>query len=293
MRLAGASAQHTLDLPECVAIAALGLEEVAGEPVEVAEPDQGFREAHRVIRIGRIFRVEGKTDANGLAIERARLGMALLLPLKIAGQIEAFREPRRQLLVLRIGRRQPPADGEAFIRRLDGFVAAVDLLIGLAELVEHRGAARLKPHVAAACLLQIGGKRLAILENALDGRDRHALRVLHFRGEVLDQRVEIGPGGRVAGFGALPLECGKAGQREGEESGEQRAGGDGSLALRRGPAAREHQLQDFIAWRRRGPGLTVLPAFRIGKRAPAQQKRRRPPARDPLPGDGLQASCAP
>ena len=40
--LAGASTQHTLDFPECVAIAALGLEEVAGEPVEVAEPDQGF-----------------------------------------------------------------------------------------------------------------------------------------------------------------------------------------------------------------------------------------------------------
>ena len=76
----------------------------------------------------------------------------------------------------------------------------------------------------------------------------------------------------------------RAGKREGEESGEQRTGGDSSLTPGRGAAACEHQLQDFIAWRRRCPGLTVLPAFRIGKRASAQEKRRRPTARDPLPG---------
>ena len=57
-RLASATPQRAFDFLERIEIAALGLEVIIGNAVQIAEPDEGFRKAHSIIWVSGAFRIQ-------------------------------------------------------------------------------------------------------------------------------------------------------------------------------------------------------------------------------------------
>ena len=165
--------------------------------VEIAEPGVDERDALRpVLVVGRLFH-QPKADRERVVEVCARGLSVVRLAVKIADELEALRqlptpEARRRVehgrrRCSQLERRQLGPDGEALERRLEGLLARLLLLIGLAAFEQHLGANAGQLRVIEPDALYLLNRLVDDAEHVLDGRDPNAFDVPKSIGDHGDQ----------------------------------------------------------------------------------------------------------